>query len=48
VRSVGLAVERNHLDIEFGAYGAHRVLAEREHGFGEHPPAVLGTKTISA
>jgi hypothetical protein len=39
---VGLAVERNHLDIEFGAYGAHGVLAESDHGSGEHRPAVLG------
>ena len=36
VHVVGLAVELNQLGIEVGAHAAHGVLAEGEHGIGEH------------
>jgi hypothetical protein len=42
VHVVGLAVEFDQLDIEFGAPVAHGVLAVGEHGVGEHPAPVFG------
>jgi hypothetical protein len=41
---VGLAVELDQLDIEFGAYAAHYVLGEDEHGVGEHRAPVCGSE----
>ena len=42
VHVVGFAVELDQLDVEFGADGAHDVLAEGEHLVGEHRPPVFG------
>lgn len=42
VHVVGLAVELDQLDIEFGADLTHGVLAQGEHRVVEHPTAVLG------